>query len=59
MKSKRVVSLVAGICGILSGILIIIFSVMDMPFPTPLWILFSASCIFNGIINYMNWSKKK
>ena len=43
----------------MSGILVIIFAIADMPFPTPLWILFSVSCFANGILNYRNWSRKK
>lgn len=59
MKTKKVFTLIAGICGIISGILIIMFSVADKPFPTPLWIIFSGSCLANGIINYLNGAKRK
>lgn len=58
MKSKKVISLLVGICGIISGILVIVFAVIDRPFSTILWILFSASCFANGWINFTNWKKK-
>ena len=58
MMSKKIITLLVGICGVLSGILVIIFAAMDKPFPTPLWIVFSVLCILNGCMNYMNRTRK-
>ena len=51
MRPKKAVSLIVGMCGIICGILIIVFSVMDKPFPKLLWLLFSVFCMVNGILN--------
>lgn len=58
MMSKKIIQLLIGICGVMSGILIIVFAAIDKPFPTLLWIVFAFLCILNGLMNYMNRSKK-
>ena len=49
---KKYVMLVAGICGILSGIFIIYASIVDMHIPKAIWLLLAICSFISAAYNF-------
>ncbi len=58
MNCKKLYSLIFRLCGIITGIIIIVVSIMDRDIPKPLWVLFLISCLINSVLIIMNTKKK-
>ena len=56
---KKILSIICGVGGIVTGLTIIVFSIMEKEFSTPLWIAFSFFCFANAAINFSNIKRKK
>ena len=52
---KKCVMLVAGTCGILSGIVIIYASIVDRPIPKAIWIVLALCSLISAIYNFCNY----
>lgn len=56
---KKIIPLICGIGGIIIGLVIIAFSIMDKEISKPLWFAFSILCFANAIINFGRMNQKK
>lgn len=56
---KKIIPLICGIGGVIIGLVIIAFSIMDKEISKPLWFAFSFFCFANAIINFSCMNQKK
>ena len=58
MKLHKITGIVAGITGILLGIVLLVNAVMDIDVPKPVRAVFAVVCLTNAVINIVNYQKK-
>ena len=56
---KKIIPLICGIGGIIVGLVLIAFLIMEKEITKPLWFAFSFFCFANAIVNFGRMNQKK
>ena len=58
MNKFKLIGLISGMIGLLTGVAMIICGFADIPLPKPVWILFAVDCLLNAVLIIVNAKKK-
>ncbi len=58
MNKYKLIGIISGICGLLTGIAMIIFGFADIAVPKPIWLLFAVDCLLNVVLIIVNFKKR-
>ncbi len=58
-RKLKYLGLISGICGMGAGLFLLVAAIADLTVPRPLIVVFTAACLINAVLNFMNFRAAK